>query len=208
MSFNLSWSFGNGKVSKLGAVSFGIPAYRSAGGFATCPQAGACAAVCYARQGRYLMPNVAGARERNLESTRRPDFAAMAIVDLGAISARLVRVHDSGDFYSQAYLDAWFEVARAFPGKTFYAYTKSLHLDFSGVPDNFRIVQSEGGKLDAGIDRGRPHSRIFVSHAARRKAGYGDGSNTDTLAVRGARKIGLVYHGSRSLTPAQEEFFS
>jgi hypothetical protein len=45
------------------------------------------------------------------------------------------------------------------------------------------------------------------------RAGYGDSSQTDTLAVRGTRAIGLVYHGSRKLTEAQlteaqEEYFS
>lgn len=207
---NLKWSTGNAKVSKLDAVSFGIPAYESADGFKTCPKAGACAAVCYARQGMYIMPNAKASREFNLKVIRDNvhEFIRMADADLTDIKQSIIRIHDSGDFFSQTYLDAWIFLARKHQKKTFYAYTKSLHLDFTGLPNNFKLVQSAGGKLDGSIDASKPHSRIFSSDADRRAAGYGNGSNTDTLAIRGATKIGLVYHGTRKLTPAQEAYFS
>jgi hypothetical protein len=35
-----------------------------------------------------------------------------------------VRIHDSGDFYSRAYLSAWLEIMRARQRTRFYAYTK------------------------------------------------------------------------------------
>lgn len=207
---NLKWSRGNSKVTKLDAVSFGIPALQSADGFKTCPMAGACAAVCYARQGMYIMPNVKASREYNLLVARRSlvEFEAKAIQDLHGITARYIRVHDSGDFFSQGYLDSWGRIAAAFPGKVFYAYTKSLHLDFSKLPSNFRVTQSQGGKLDSKIDQSKPHSRIFASHSARKAAGYSNGSETDTLAIRGTVKIGLVYHGTKKLSDAQTEYFS
>ena len=148
------------------------------------------------------------AREYNLAIARQKAFGKILLADLASIKASIVRIHDSGDFFSQTYLDCWIAAAVAYPEKTFYAYTKSLHLDFSSVPANFRITQSMGGKLDADIDTSKPHSRIFATHADRKAAGYGDGSNTDTLAIRGANKIGLVYHGSRNLTEAQAEYFS
>ena len=86
--------------------------------------------------------------------------------------------------------------------------TKSLHLDlWSGKPDNFRIVQSVGGKMDSAVDIKRPHSRIFADHGARRAAGYVDGNVNDGPAIRGERRIGLVYHGQRNLTPAQSAYF-
>lgn len=210
MMSNLKWSRSNRKVSKLDAVSFGIPAYRSQSGFKTCPKAGACAAVCYARQGFYTMTNVQQSREFNLSLARGDlkDFVHQAVEDLTKFPERLIRVHDSGDFFSQAYLNAWGEIARACPDKLFYAYTKSLHLNFDNLPENFRITQSEGGKLDHKIDRKKPHARIFATHARRKAAGYGDGTNTDTMAIQGKTKIGLVYHGQKHLTEAQEEYFS
>lgn len=205
----LKWSFGNTKISKLDAVSFGVPAYRSASGFKTCPKAGACAAVCYARQGSYTWSTVQTAREANLRRIRADirGFVRDALQDLQRIRARYVRVHDSGDFFSQAYLDAWSRIAREFPDKTFYAYTKSLHLDFNACPENLRITQSEGGKLDGQINRRRPHSRIFATHADRKRAGYLDGSRTDRPAITGKVKIGLVYHGTRKLAEAQRKYF-
>jgi hypothetical protein len=210
MSFHLKWSFNNEKVSKLDAVSFGIPAFESADGFKTCPKAGACAAICYARQGHYRMPNVVEAREFNLRIVRGDldRFVAMAVEDLKKIPNRTIRVHDSGDFFSEDYLRAWYKIARAFPEKRFYSYTKSLHLKlWVNRPANFQVIQSEGGQLDPAIREERPHARIFATNYARRKAGYGDGHMTDTLAIQGANKIGLVYHGNKNLTEAQDKYF-
>lgn len=206
------WSKGNAKLRKSGIIGFGIPAFRSADGFVTCPKAGICAAVCYARQGHYAIKggNVAKAREHNLSLLRSRSMKRNAQDIIGDLSrmqkVRRVRIHDSGDFYSQAYLDMWAEVARAFPRVAFYSYSKSLHLDFSALPYNFRVVQSEGGNLDNKIDRTKPHARIFTSHAARKVAGYSDGSQTDYLAYSGRGvRIGLVYHGVANLTDAQKQ---
>ena len=171
----IAWVKGNRKLAKLATVGFGIPAFRSRDGFATCPKAGACAAVCYARQGTFTWPVVVAARERNLAIVRGDlaEFVRVAVADLSRMKARTVRVHDSGDFFSQAYLDSWYAIARALPDRTFYAYTKSLHLDlWSARPANFRIVQSVGGKMDDSVDVSLPHSRIFADDDARVQAGY------------------------------------
>jgi hypothetical protein len=202
---NLKWSKGNTKLEKLDTVSFNLPAFKSADGFKVCPKAGACATVCYARQGRYVMPNVAKSREFNLAIVRDSveRFEALAAEDLGRIRNRIVRVHDSGDFFSQRYLDAWFRLAERFPEKKFYAYTKSLHLDWSGCPGNFQLIQSVGGLMDDAIDKRKSHSRIFASHHDRIKAGYVNGNKDDQPAIDGERAIGLVYHGVRNLKEGQ-----
>ena len=206
--YNLKWSFGNEKLQKTDTVSFNIPAFRSADGFHTCPKAGACETLCYARQGRYMMPNVAKPREFNLEKARGDlgEFTKLVCDDLSRIRNGIVRVHDSGDFFSQPYMDAWFDIASRFPEKKFYAYTKSLHLDRSRKPDNFQIIQSVGGLLDDEIDPNESHSRIFVSHYARRKAGYVNGNLSDRPAIRGEQRIGLVYHGTRNLKEGQKRW--
>lgn len=208
----LRWSSYNPKLQSTGAISFGIPAYRASDGFVTCPMAGACAAVCYARQGKYVtMPNVRAAREFNLEFLRtRPmgEFVEASCHDLRRRRARIVRVHDSGDFFSQEYLDAWYEVARRNPEKAFYAYTKSLHLDlWSRRPGNFNVVQSEGGRQDERIDPARPSSRIFIDHASMRAAGFEDGTKSDLAAVDGTLRVGLVYHGRYRPTRAERSAF-
>lgn len=217
--FNGKWNK-NEKLAKTSGVGFynvvgfGLPADHT---FLdknlvernTCPGALACRAVCFAKQGRYVQRNVKGARSFNLALSERDDFAPLIIADLRRMrSVNTVRIHDSGDFYSQEYFNKWCAIALALPHLTFYAYTKSLHLDLSYAPDNFKVTQSLGGKHDASVDLSRPHSRIFADDDARIAAGYIDGNVSDAPAIQGLVQIGLVYHGQRNLTPAQKKFFS
>ena len=219
------WVEGNAKLlksskGKYRVLGFGIPADHNFSHKGekrnTCPQALACKAVCYAKQGRYAMPNVIQARKHNLKLSLRPTFVKHIIADLNQMVVKskvcrkpynVVRLHDSGDFYSQEYLNAWATVAATFPDVIFYAYTKSLHLDMSAIPSNLRITRSQGGRLDKLINLGLPNSRIFSSHAARKREKYVDGNISDIPAIEGKVKIGLCYHGGRNLTPAQEKFF-
>jgi hypothetical protein len=64
-----------------------------------------------------------------------------------------IRIHVAGDFFSQAYFDAWLMVAEAHPEITFYAYTKSIHFVRERWAEvqataNFRLTSSDGGKFD------------------------------------------------------------
>ena len=152
-----------------------------------------------------MMPNVQAPREFNLAIARDnlTEFKRMAIADLKKIKNKTVRVHDSGDFFSQGYMNSWFDVASQFPEKRFYAYTKSLHLNREHQPSNFQIVQSVGGLLDDMIDPKQSHSRIFASDADRKKAGYVDGNKNDQPAIDGVTRIGLTYHGVKNLLDKQ-----
>ena len=163
------------------------------------------------------MTNVIQARKHNLRMSLRTTFVKHIIADLNQMVVpskicrkpyNVVRLHDSGDFYSQEYLDAWATIAATFPRVIFYAYTKSLHLSFDNVPANLHIIQSVGGRHDNLVQLGSSHSRIFSSHAARKRAGYLDGNLSDIPAIQGKVKIGLVAHGNRKLTPAQIKYFS
>lgn len=217
--FNAKWNK-NEKLSKTSGVGFwnvlgfGLPADhtfldRNLVERNTCPGALACRAVCFAKQGGYRFPDSIAAREHNLAFAQSEGFVAGIIADLRRKrSVNTVRVHDSGDFFSQEYFDKWCVIARAMPHLTFYAYTKSLTLDLTGAPANFKITQSLGGKYDASVDLSRPHSRIFSTHDDRERAGYIDGNVSDAPAIQGLVQIGLVYHGGRNLTPAQKKFFS
>ena len=222
---NAKWVMGNTKLEKTSGgkyrvIGWGIPAdntYRHNGKtFNTCPGASACRAVCYAKQGTYRFRNVVNARAHNLTLACQSDFVAKVSEDLSILTIKnkrcrkpysVVRLHDSGDFYSQEYLDGWSKIAAQFKHVIFYAYTKSLHLDFSAIPANLRITQSLGGKYDKLVNLGRPHSRIFSSHDARERESYVDGNVNDIPAIEGDIAIGLVYHGGRNLTTAQEKFF-
>lgn len=201
-----------GLIASKGIIGFGLPALRSQSGFLVCPFAGACAGICFACQGRYQMRNVAEPREWNLDTllalydTGGLWGPADALVeDLARKKANLIRIHDSGDFFSPWYLESWFKVAGQFPERRFYAYTKSHRwIDWDLVPSNFSLVQSEGGKDDSLINWSKPVARIFPTHADRVKAGYVDGESLgDVPAIMGEPRIGLVYHGTRNLTDAQ-----
>lgn len=216
--FRLPWILGNAKLQKTSGadgrvIGWGIPADLDfdVNGFRlnTCPGALACRAVCYAKQGSYTWPATKAARQRALDATLTPDFVTNAIDDLSRMrNVAVVRIHDSGDFYSQSYFDAWCDIAAAFPSIVFYAYTKSLFLDIAKAPTNFRITQSLGGKFDKLVKLGRSHARIFATDEARIAAGYVDGNVNDRPAIDGVQRIGLVYHGTKKLTKAQANFFS
>jgi hypothetical protein len=139
----------------------------------------------------------------NLWSTFRETFVDEMAAEIG--TATHVRIHDSGDFYSQQYLDSWIAIARKRPDVVFYAYTKSMDLNWQSAPSNLRIVQSEGGKLDALIDYTRPHSRIVVEVPV----GYVHGNDemADVPAIDGTVRIALPYHGGRKLTDSQARYF-
>lgn len=207
LNLHFKWTERNAKLMKTGTVGFSIPAYRSEDGFVTCPGAQACASYCYARQGRFKMTSVRDAREFNLNLIRLRGvdwFVRAACEDLHDLPPYpTVRIHDSGDFFSQEYLEGWFEIADIFCDRTFYAYSKSRHLDWSKRPDNLQVVFSFGGKYDNLIDIRQPHSRVFANDKDRKKAGYVDGLKDDTPAMNGVIKIGLAYHGTTNLTDAQ-----
>lgn len=211
----ISLSEGNAKLVKTSGetykvLGFGIPADYDIDGMNTCPGALACRGVCYAKQGRYVMPNVMAAKQRNLFASMDANFADnMIAIIKKRRSYNTIRIHDAGDFYSQDYYNQWCAIARALPDRIFYAYTKALHLDlWTNKPDNLRIIQSLGGKYDSLVDMSRPHSRIFSSDDARIAAGYVDGNVNDIPAIEGIVNIGLVYHGVKKLTLPQVKFFS
>jgi hypothetical protein len=57
---------------------------------------------------------------------------------------RVVRVHESGDFYSVEYFRKWLKIARKLPNIQFYAYTKSWFIaqHLEELTDNFVIIFS------------------------------------------------------------------
>jgi hypothetical protein len=196
----------NSKIKKMSGpktFNFGIPAYRSASGFNTCPKAGACAAGCYATMGAYRFSNVAQAFERRLEQTQRADFEALMISEIKKRGVERLRIHDSGDFYSAAYVQKWLNIMAALPDVSFYAYTKQVKLFKTleaSLPRNFTVIYSFGGTEDKAIDRNIDrHAAVFSSEAELRAAGYANTSEDDAVALGPNKKIGLIYHGTKSL---------
>ena len=65
--------------------------------------------------------------------------------------AKAVRIHASGDFFSQKYFDTWLMVCRNNPDVEFWAYTKSLNYwvnRLESIPKNLVLTASYGGRQD------------------------------------------------------------
>ena len=190
------------KTSKeLGVLvfNFGIPAYKSASGKLTCPFADECVKFCYARKGAYIWGNVKPAFEKRYELSKTDRFVSEMYNEIVKTRPDYVRVHDSGDYYSKAYLKKWIDIALLFPEVKFYSYTNSvLMLKKADLPSNFDVIFSDSGKqrnhIDAIHDR---HTKIFKSEADLEAAGYANASKIDLYATKWfnkTNKVGLVFH--------------
>ncbi len=200
---------------KYSIYNFGIPAFQSRDGTRTCPNAGKCAIGCYARQGAYLWSNVIDAYEARLEATedaRGFHEAMLREISTKALTATkrgktlVIRVHDSGDFYSKDYFETWLGIIRAFPQVKFYSYTKQVAmLQNVELPPNFKLTFSYGGKQDHLIKATDSVSRVFKTKTELVSAGYKDTSTDDSYAFngRGLRRVGLVYHGTKGFDSTQ-----
>lgn len=98
------------KALSLRVFNFGIPAYKSASGKLTCPMADECVKFCYAKKGAYIWGNVKPAFEKRYELSKTDDFISAMNAEIQSKKPDYVRVHDSGDYYSKAYLDKWIEI--------------------------------------------------------------------------------------------------
>jgi hypothetical protein len=203
----------SGKDSRFRFYNFGIPAFRSVTGIVTCPMAGRCKDGCYAREGSYKWRVVQEAYEWRLSRTLKSTFVEEIQAEIDRIRVRVgeqvaIRIHDSGDFYSEPYTKKWLEIASNNPSVYFYAYTKMIplfrRLETRGVklPPNLRVIFSEGGKADHLINPTCDHhSRVFLNINAMGQEGYTDASSDDAVAAfSDSKRIGLVYHGPKSRT--------
>jgi len=114
----------------------------------TCIGAGRCASICYAKKAERLYPGVLASRLRNYKLSLREDFPELMVNKIKKMKGRYIRVHVSGDFYNQSYLDKWVSISRQLPEVTFLAYTKAHILDFSNLPSNFILFHSTWSKWD------------------------------------------------------------
>ena len=105
----LKISFGNAKLPK-GTMIFNLPAV------VTCPfKTPLCEKACYALkaevQYKHVVPQ---ARQHNLDRVRKGLFKGLMIEAIKKHHKKIkaIRIHESGDFFSQSYLNDWFAVAR------------------------------------------------------------------------------------------------
>jgi|TARA_B100000073_G_C23643799_1_gene537714 DNA repair photolyase len=187
------------KENKTKIFNFSIPAYKTKQGKITCPFAKECVKYCYAQKGNYTrFPIIQQLMEKKYNLTKQDNFIELITNEIKKKKANYIRIHDSGDFYSVAYLKKWVQIAKQNKDVIFYAYTKSIKffIDYQiNLPKNMKIIFSEGSKTDNLINtKKHRHARIFKTVTDLLKAGYIDASNNDLKAITDNKKVGLVYH--------------
>lgn len=138
----------NRKLSPGGIAVFNLPAGKTCG--QVCPG-------CYAMKAQRLYKSARLKREWNLAQSKRPDFVERMVREMlhgHCRDVKILRFHESGDFYSQEYVDKVAEIVSMLPDRAFYAYTKRLK-DFSFKElrdlDNFNLINSlQYGPLNYG----------------------------------------------------------
>jgi len=177
----------NSELRRVGVWNWTLPAHTlkltDGSWFNTCPNAGACGRVCYAKMGTYLFSNVRRRHLQNLEYVlHNLDWWQHMSIELEHkrfratgkahdlphdesdewlhhwvnVGGRAVRIHDAGDFFDKTYLENWLTIAHEHRDILFYAYTKEVAMfqeNMGWFPENFRIAFSYGGKQDHLIDR-------------------------------------------------------
>lgn len=194
----------NRELRAIGVWNWTLPAWagRLPDGrtYNTCPSAGVCRQVCYARHGTYTWPVVRARHHANLAFVLDDlgGWRAAMTAELGAtkFTGRWIRIHDSVDFFSDAYLRAWLEVIAARPAVSFYAYTKEVARFRTIVepapPPNFRRVYSYGGLQDTDLDPATDRvADVFPDHEAITAAGWNSQDGSDLLAVLGPTPVGV-----------------
>jgi hypothetical protein len=218
MESKLKFGRGNAKLASE-IYTFSLPAGHS------CPGALKCLAKadqqtgklqdgpsqtfrCFAAGDESRYPNVRRLRWQNFDSLKgktREEMAALILASL-PMDAKLVRLHVSGDFFSDAYFLAWMDVAKAKPKTLFYTYTKSLLIWLrhrSSVPANFKLTASEGGKQDDLIESEfLKFAKVVFSMEEARELGF-EIDHDDSHAYASDKSFALLLHGKqRKETPA------
>lgn len=135
MTFNLLST-----PNKMPGLAFGLPAGDA------CPVAKAMAddpqsicGKCYALRGHYQYPIVKRTGSERLEWVRKSieldggkEFIAVLTHEIRMkypFGTGVFRIHDRGDFFSVAYIHAWYEIVKQFPGIHFWVPTREWALE-------------------------------------------------------------------------------
>lgn len=208
----LKFGSGNAKLS-TGIATFSLPAGHS------CPFAKECLSKanrltgkiidgqhckfrCFAASQECAYPSVRKSRWFNFDALRGLTEGRMTDLLHRSVPKGhgFVRVHVSGDFFSEKYFISWLNVALNNPLITFYGYTKALPFlvkfkDY--IPRNFRFTASRGGTCDSLIGKHKLRSAevVFSVKEAEQKGLEID--HDDSHAITGEKSFALLIHGTQ-----------
>ena len=215
MNKPLFFSRGNAKLDKS-TLTFSLPAGHA------CPFAKDCRSCvhretgkiqdgphakirCYATTAEALFRNIRESRWNNFELLKAakttPGMVALIETELKRRkAAKMVRIHQSGDFFNLAYFDAWLEVARRFPHLIFYGYTKALPFWAKRrdcIPANMQLTASEGGTHDHLIKLLKLRSaKVVFSEQAAADLGL-EIDHDDTHCWKSKKSFAILLHGTQ-----------
>lgn len=215
MNNNTTLRFGQGNAKLSTAIAtFSLPAGHS------CPFAKDCHSSadritgkitdgkhcqfrCFAASQECLYTNVRESRWNNLEMLN----VAGSVEKMTRLIQRslptgvgFVRVHVSGDFFSEKYFIAWVNVAMNNPLITFYGYTKATPFLVKYkkiVPRNFRFTASKGGTCDNLIAKHKLRSAEVVYSVKEAEEKGLPIDHDDLHAITGEKSFALLLHGTQ-----------
>lgn len=212
MNKRLIFGQGNAKLS-LAIGTFSLPA-----GF-SCPFAKECKSQanrltgkitdgkdcvfrCFAASSECRNPSVRKSRWDNFEILTKAKTIeeSTAIIQSSLPYNDIVRVHVSGDFFSEQYFLSWVNVATNTPKKTFYGYTKALPFlvkHKASIPSNFRFTASRGGTHDHLInEHGLVSAEVVYSVKEAEDKGL-EIDHDDSHAIKCEKSFCLLIHGTQ-----------
>lgn len=216
MEQSLTFGFGNAKLSKS-VATFSLPAGYS------CPFAKECFSRANKLSGKIIDGEhcrfrcFAASQESLYPSVRKSRWKNFAIITtllkhsveslINQIQASLpkgvvaVRIHVSGDYFSEKYFLAWLNVAYNNPATLFYGYTKATPYIVKYrkyFPNNFRLIASKGGTHDHLIYKHNLKFAEVVYSPAEANARGLQIDHNDNLAMSASEQsFALLIHGSQ-----------
>ena len=127
-----------GRNMKIGSnvAIFNISAIRS------CPNCSSCASTCYAFDTECYRKNVKEFRKRNWDISKTDLFVPEMIRQIVKSKKKIVRIHESGDFYDPSYIFKWSQIISALPKVKFFGFTKVEDALVLNVFKNCNIIYS------------------------------------------------------------------
>jgi hypothetical protein len=160
---------------------------------------------CFSASQEVQYTNVFNLRKHNFDMLRQAENMDSLLMNSLPKNAGIVRIHVAGDFFSPAYLQAWWLTASENPDKLFYAYTKSLTywdsvINEMPILDNFILTASYGGRADHMISElGLRSTTVVYSEAEAEKLGLAidhDDSHAARPSLRN-ENFALLIHGTQ-----------
>lgn len=138
--------FTQGKNTKIASNTaiFNLPPVK------TCINCKTCQGSCYAKF-RYRFKTVKQRWDNNYNLSKDNDFVKKANIELKYRGCKIVRFHESGDFYNTDYIRKWAEIMACNSDVMFFGYTKNKNALILNKLANcniiYSLIETEHGEL-------------------------------------------------------------